>query len=89
MQGYDLNYAGIILGREIDYDPTTNSIIIYKNLFFDKYVKNGVTDDELKNYIINTYSVLLTRGIKGTYVYAYHKNMREYLSKYIDEEKDE
>lgn len=83
-QGYDLNYVGVILGREIDYDPKTNSIVINKDYFFDKNVKQGSTDQELKSFILNAYKVMMARGIKGCYIYAYNKNLREYLKKFVD-----
>ncbi len=82
-QGFDLNYVGVIFGREIDYDPLQNRIVINRDMFFDKKVKNGVDDDTLREYILNTYRVLLTRGIHGCYVYACNENMRKYLERYI------
>lgn len=82
-QGYDLNRVGVILGREIDFDPETQSLIINRNLFFDAKVKQQTTDDQLKQFIINAYRVMLVRGIKGCYVYAYNKNLRDYLRRFI------
>ena len=82
-QGFDLNYVGVIFGREIDYISKTNEIDIKQDLFFDRNVKAGTKPDELKAYILNTYRVLLTRGIKGCYVYACNEGMREYLRRFI------
>lgn len=82
-QGYDLNRVGVILGREIDYDPLTQSIIIDRDLFFDSKVKQQINDTQLKQFIINAYKVMLVRGIKGCYVYAYNNNLREYLKQFI------
>lgn len=83
-QGYDLNYVGVILGNEIDYDQTTNTIVIDKSRFFDKNVKQGCTDEELKTFILNAYKVMMARGIKGCYIYCCNKNLREYLKQYFD-----
>ncbi len=83
LQGYDLNYCGVILGEEIDYNPTTNRIEVDLNKFYDKYVKNGCAPEIVRDYIINSYKVILTRGIKGTFVYACNKSMQDYLKKYI------
>ena len=88
LQGYDLNYVGIIFGREIDYDPIRDEIVIDKEKFFDKNVKNGTDEETLKRYIINSYKVMMTRGIKGCYVYAYNRNLRDYLGRYIEKWKD-
>ena len=38
---------------------------------------------ELKKLIINTYTTILARGIKGCYVYACNKNLKNYLKKFI------
>ncbi len=34
---------------------------------------------ELERYIINIYKTLLTRGIRGTYVYIVDKGLRDYI----------
>lgn len=85
VQGYDLNYTGVIFGKEIDYDSSENKIIVDSTKYYDKYGRIGVNDEELKSYIINIYKTLMYRGIKGTYVYACNKGLREYLKMYIKE----
>ena len=82
-QGYDMNYVGVIFGKEIDYDPSSNSIVIDLNEYRDKKVKAGMDEDELKKLIINTYTTILARGIKGCYVYACNKNLQNYLRQFI------
>jgi len=89
-QGYDLNYAGIIFGNEITYDKTKNEIVIIKENYFDKNGKQSINDpEELKDFIINIYKTIMLRGIKGTYIYACDKNLREYLSQFIPKNKEE
>lgn len=84
VQGYDLNYAGVIFGNEIKYDPKTKRIFIDKKNYYDLQGKTSLEDeDALKTYIINIYMTLLTRGIKGTYVYVCDENLRNYLKKFI------
>jgi len=82
-QGYDLNYVGVILGREIDYDPQTNRIVINPDLFFDTNVKLGASAEDLQTYIINSYKVMMSRGIKGCFVYAFNSALRQYLKLFI------
>lgn len=84
VQGYDLNYVGVIFGKEIDYNPITKKIEINKDLLLDRYVKAKIDDDQIHDYVINSYKVLLTRGIRGCVVYAYNTNLREYFKKYIN-----
>lgn len=84
-QGYDLNYTGVIIGNDIKYDKNNKKIIIDKNNYFDSKGKDAVdNEEELKEYIVNIYVTLLTRGIEGTYVYVCDKNLRQYLKKYIN-----
>ena len=82
-QGYDLNRVGIILGKEINYNPETDELEINRNSFFDSKVKEGTDDEHLKTFIINAYKVMLMRGIKGCYLYACNKNLQDYLSRYF------
>ena len=82
-QGYDLNYVAVIFGHEIDYDDESDSIVIDRNKFFDSKVKDGVDDDTLKQYIVNSYKVMMTRGIKGCYVYACNPRLQNYLKRFI------
>lgn len=83
-QGYDLNYTGVIIGPEIDYDFNTNSFVIYKDRYKDKAGKNTVTDELiLKNYILNIYRTISLRGIKGTFFYVCNQNLRAYFHKFI------
>ncbi|MNV68172.1 hypothetical protein D3C71_1610040 [compost metagenome] len=83
LPGLDLNYAGVIIGPDLVFDKLNNLIKINKDNFFDNKVKNGITVEELKAYILNTYAVFLTRGIKGTYIYVCDDNLREYFERYI------
>ena len=82
-QGYDMNYVGVIFGKEIDYDFKKNSIVINLDEYKDSKVKERTDEETLKQLIINTYTTILTRGIKGCYVYAYNKNMQKYLKQFI------
>jgi uncharacterized protein len=80
IQGYDLNYAGVIIGPEIYFCNKTNKIQIDENKYKDINGKKSIKNlDELERYIINIYKTLLTRGIKGTYVYIVDENLREYF----------
>ncbi|MBQ7919236.1 MAG: DUF2075 domain-containing protein [Lachnospiraceae bacterium] len=82
-QGYDMNYVGVIFGEEIDYDFETKSIVIDLERYKDKKVKAGTEESVLKELIVNTYTTILARGIKGCYVYACNPNLRKYLKQYI------
>ncbi len=91
VQGYDLNYAGVIIGPDLRLDPTTGRLSFDRSEYRDaKGVENnrvlGITydDEDLLRYVSNIYSVLLTRGIHGTYVYVCDPPLREYLRQFIE-----
>jgi len=85
LQGYDLNYAGIIIGNDIKYDAKAGKIVSDKSCYYDTLGKAGVSDDPegLKNYLCNIYITLLTRGIRGTYIYVCDDALREYLEEFF------
>lgn len=83
-QGYDLNYTGVIFGEEISFNKTTKQIEIDKSKYFDKNGKRGLDDiEDLKKYIINIYKTIMYRGIRGSYIYACDKDLREYFKRHI------
>lgn len=88
-QGYDLNYVGVIIGPELDYDFKRQELTIYKNKYKDKAGKNTITDENiLKDFILNIYKTILLRGIKGAFVYACNPNMQQYLAQFFPAKKE-
>lgn len=84
IQGRDLNYAGVVFGREISYDKKRNQLVVDPAKYFDKKGKEKTSDpDALLPYILNIYQTLLTRGMDGTYVYACDPALREYLRQHL------
>lgn len=84
VQGYDLNYVGVIFGPEIYYDKTKKRIEVDKNKYKDNLGKAVGNDYEaLRSYILNIYATLLTRGIRGAFVYVCDPDLREYLRPYF------
>lgn len=85
IQGYDLNYGFVILGEDIRYDAEKNRVYADRTHYFDRYGKIGATDEDLDRYIRNIYYVLMTRGIKGTYLYICDPELREYFGRFVTE----
>lgn len=86
VQGYDLNYAGVLIGPDLRYDEASARIVVDRANYHDKKGKENnpklgrqVTDDDLVTYITNIYAVLLTRGMRGTFVYVCDPALREHL----------
>ena len=84
IQGFDLNYAGIIIGNDLKYDSINNKLYADRNNYYDKNGKNTASEEELLEYILNIYSTMCTRGMLGTYIYVCNKELKKYLSKYIN-----
>jgi uncharacterized protein len=90
VQGYDLNYAGVIIGPELRYDPRVRRLLVDRTNYWDTKGKENnaklritYTDDDLLRFITNIYGVLLTRGIRGTYVYVCDPGLRNYLRRLV------
>jgi len=84
IQGYDLNYVGVIIGPELSYDPVAKKLVVYKDKYLDTNGKRTLeSPEELERYIINIYKTLLTRGIKGTYIHAVDKDLAIYIKEYF------
>ncbi|MCK9493750.1 MAG: DUF2075 domain-containing protein [Acholeplasmataceae bacterium] len=84
IQGVDMQYAGVIIGKDLKY---RNGQIVFdktKNAKSDKAsgIRN-TTQEEAERLIRNTYKVLLTRAIYGTYVYCEDKPLNEYIKNFI------
>ncbi len=84
-QGLDLNYCGVIIGKDLTYKDSHLCFNKKANAKTDiaSQIKNA-DDETAKRLIRNTYNVLLTRGMKGTYVYCEDPGLRDYLKSFID-----
>lgn len=84
VQGYDLNYTGVIIGPELSYDEEAKRLIVDEKKYKDINGKRSITDpEELERYVINIYKTLLTRGIKGTYVYIVDEKLRKHFKSLV------
>lgn len=83
VQGYDLNYAAVIIGPELIYNEQLDQIVFVASSYYDRKNKEQKDKEALKESVLNTYRVLMTRGIRGTYVYAADPGMKEYLKRYL------
>ncbi len=84
VQGYDLNYVGVIIGSELTYDEVSKKLRVNPKNYKDVKGIGGVVDDsELERYILNIYKTMLTRGIKGTYVYVVDEKLKNHFNDLI------
>lgn len=87
-QGLEFDYVGLIIGDDMRYEDgkvvtdlfkrarTDKSLDGLKGLYKTDPDKAKEKADEL---IKNTYRTLMTRGMKGCYIYCTDKNLAEYL----------
>jgi DUF2075 family protein len=66
-QGFEFDYVGVIFGRDLRWDPDSQEWIADRALSYDSVVKRS--GDQFLDLVKRTYRVLLTRGMKGCYVY--------------------
>ena len=84
IQGFDLNYAGIIIGPSVKY--RNGKIIFDKTASKNKKAvemrkgKNGEKLDISDFLLKNELNVLLTRGVNGLYIYAVDDELRKALN---------
>lgn len=90
VQGLEFDYIGVIIGPDLKYQDglvvtdyrerasTEKSLYeLYQMIKKDREYYERVADTIIRN----TYRVLLTRGIKGCYVYAVDDNLQKYIKK--------
>lgn len=89
-QGLEFDYVGVIIGDDLRYENgkvitdftkrarTDQSLKGIKTLFKENPEKAKAISDEI---IKNTYRTLMTRGMKGCYVYCTDERLAEYLRK--------
>ncbi len=88
IQGFDLNYVGVILGPSVEYrngkivhneSKSYNGLATQKRTLLDGKTKKSFSEDFLRNEL----GVLLTRGVNGLYIYACDDELREQLKKIV------
>lgn len=84
LQGFDLNYVGMIIGPSFGYDPQTDTMTIIPEKYSHKEIFKKRKDmqfsrDEYKIFIANVLNVLMKRGKYGLYLTAYDDALRARL----------
>lgn len=91
-QGLEFDYVGVIIGDDMRYEDgkiitdytkrakTDNSLKGIKTIAKNNKSKaDGIADEIIKN----TYRTLMTRGMKGCYVYCTDKKLEKYLKEQL------
>jgi hypothetical protein len=87
-QGLELDYVGVIIGPDLTYVNGRIEIDVSQRAKSDasirglkKMMKENPTDAELRGnaIVLNTYRTLLTRGMKGCYIYCTNQELSEHF----------
>lgn len=80
VQGLEFDYIGVILGKDLRFDPETSRVYASREDYYDAEGKKGVGDGEtLTRYIKNIYRILLSRGTRGCYIFCRDPELEKHL----------
>lgn len=81
-QGFEFDYVGVIFGEDLIYDFDKQKWIGNRDKSSDSVVKRA--GDKFVELVKNTYRVLLSRGMKGCYVYFMNKDTERFFKSRIE-----
>jgi uncharacterized protein len=76
-QGFEFDYIGVIVGPDLKYDKEKECLVGDITATRDPILKRGTL--RFDEYVKNIYRVLMSRGLKGCYVYFMDKDTEEYF----------
>jgi len=79
-QGFEFDYVGVIIGRDLVYRPQ-EGWVGQPQFSHDSVVKKSAKQDlhRFTELVKQTYRVLLTRGLKGCYIYFQDEQTRDFV----------
>lgn len=92
-QGLEFDYVGVIIGDDLRFENGKIITDSKKRAKTDQSMKgldknaklNNTTSEKMADEIIkNTYKTLMTRGMKGCYIYCTDDNLRKYLKEKVE-----
>jgi DUF2075 family protein len=85
-QGFEFDYIGVIVGPDLYYNNYTRNIETNIKESKDPVLKRS--GEKVDEYIRNIYRVLMSRGMKGCYVYFCDKPLRHYVEQRLEKCRD-
>jgi DUF2075 family protein len=82
-QGFEFDYVGVIIGNDIFYDEASDSLKTDITAIADPTLRKN--KENFDSHVRNIYRTLLTRGMKGCYVYFVDKDTEAYFKKWIEQ----
>ena len=88
-QGMEFDYVGVFIGKDLYYDGQhvrTNRNAISKDDKTSGIRKSSTSDDEADKLIRRTYKVLLSRGLKGCFIYCEDHELQKFLKYQLEKQ---
>ncbi len=84
-QGFEFDYAGVIIGPDLIYNTESHKIETVKSATRDPMLRNAPTEATMTydDYVRNIYRVLMSRGMKGCFLYICDDNLRNYMKQLL------
>src|SRR3989344_3624209 len=76
-QGFEFDYIGVIVGPDLKYHKEKDCLVGNREGTKDPILKRG--KERFDEYVKNIYRVLMSRGMKGCYVYFVDKEVEKYF----------
>ena len=80
-QGFEFDYIGVIVGPDLKYDMQKNCLVGSIEGTKDPILKRSKINFD--SYVKNIYRVLMSRGMKGCYVYFVDKEVEKFFKSKI------
>lgn len=82
-QGLEFDYVGVIVGKDLAYNPKTEEFHTEWKAYKDSNGKSGLKNNPklLNLYVRRIYKILMSRGMKGCYVYFMDEEVKRYFEK--------
>ena len=80
-QGFEFDIIGVIVGHDL-YIDSSGKLSVDKSAIADPVLRRS--GEGIDSYVRNIYRVLMSRGMKGCYVYFCDKDVELYFRKALD-----
>lgn len=89
-QGFEFDYAGVIIGPDLKFNEMLGEVVTDKSACKDPMLRATRTEATMTfdDYVRNIYRVLLSRGMKGCYVYVVDVPLRRHIRKLMNDMND-
>jgi DUF2075 family protein len=81
-QGFEFDYVGVIIGNDLSVDKSIGKIVADISATKDPMLKRS--PENFEKHVKNIYRTLLTRGMKGCYVYFTDKETEVYFKERME-----